>query len=275
MRDSVENLNKPHPLFSCSLSLSSLCKRMLGWSGMNCTLQIHTDYFWSPSYLLDSENAFQERLLQHLSRRWCTADQTVAPWILLPTLLEDWSDIHTHHYCEFLPKQSTGEVEEELFPWGLGEDPGDLYTNLFCYAICGASPVASLHCDWPSLVHKPVHLPGPAYLKAHVFPQPILDSHSLRWELEMRPLRCQLLVVLGTLPCCGSPVLQSPHTVLSMAPGPCCAASAAPPVHSRASLHLVLSLVGAREEHATNPGAGSSGHRDPSTLCLGIAGWAH
>lgn len=148
MRDSVENLNKPHPLVSCSPSLSSLCKWLLGWSGMNCTSQIHTDYFWSPSCPLDSENAFQERLLQHLSRHWCKADQTVVPWILLPTLLEDWIDIHTHHCCKFLTQAnhwwSWGRA---FFPWRLGEDPDDLNTNLFCCAIYETPPAASLHHD--------------------------------------------------------------------------------------------------------------------------------
>lgn len=275
MRDSVENLNNPHPLVSCSPSLSSLCKWLLGWSGMDCISQIHTDYFWSPSCPLDSENAFQERLLQHLSRHWCKADQTEVPWILLPMLLEDWSDIHTHHCCKFLTQAN--QVEEELsFHGGL--------EKIQMTSILISSAVQSMRLLLQHPCTMTLTLPSAHHLSISQV-QPIWEpmcSHSPYWRAtpSLGSLRWGLWGVSSwwcwaRCPAVDPTATDPRHTALCLAPGPCCAAPAAQPMHSRASLHLVLPLVGAREEHSTNAGAGSSRHRDQSTLCSGIAGWAH
>lgn len=113
-------------------------------------------------------------------------------------------------------------------PWGLGEYPGDLSPHFLCCAVCGAPP-AALVCDTDPYQGPPLWSPWSSHLRAQASLQPILESHNLPWELGMRPLRCQVVAVLGTLP----PWLQSLRTLLlawSLVP----AARAAPSTHRAA-----------------------------------------
>lgn len=175
------------------------------------------------------------------------------------------------------PKQTTGEVEEELsFHGGL--------EKIQMTSILISSAVQSMRLLLQHPCTMTLTLPSAHHLSISQV-QPIWEpmcSHSPYWRAtpSLGSLRWGLWGVSSwwcwaRCPAVDPTATDPRHTALCLAPGPCCAAPAAPPMHSRASLHLVLSLVGAREEHSTNAGAGSSRHRDQSTLCSGIAGWAH